>query len=244
VAGVAHELNTPIGNGRMAVSTLKERVVGFRRQLEQGLRRSDLEAFVAQVEVGGDIATRNLERASELLTSFKQVAVDQTSDQRRRFLLREVVDEILLTLQPTFKRTSHEVVCQVPGDIELDSYPGALGQVLTNLIQNAHIHGLDGIERGRIDVVALRQGDEVLLSVADNGRGIPEAHHRHVFDPFYTTKLGHGGSGLGLPIVRNIVSGALGGHIGFRNLDAGGVVFEVSLPLTAPQVRADEVACA
>lgn len=244
VAGVAHELNTPIGNGRMAVSTLKERVTGFRRQLEQGLRRSDLEAFVAQVEVGGDIATRNLERASELLTSFKQVAVDQTSDQRRRFLLREVVDEILLTLQPTFKRTSHEVVCQVPGDIELDSYPGALGQVLTNLIQNAHIHGLDGIEHGRIDVVALRQGDEVLLSVADNGRGIPEVHHRHVFDPFYTTKLGHGGSGLGLPIVRNIVSGALGGHIGFRNLDAGGVVFEVSLPLTAPQVRADEVACA
>ena len=238
VAGVAHELNTPIGNGRMAVSTMKERVGQFRIQLAQGLKRSDLEAFVAQVETGGDIALRNLERASELLSSFKQVAVDQTSDQRRLFRLREVVDEIVLTLQPSFKRSAHEVVCQVPDQIELDSYPGALGQVLTNLIQNAYIHGLDGIERGRIDIAATQVGEEVHLSVADNGRGIPEASQRHVFDPFYTTKLGHGGSGLGLPIVRNIVSGALGGHIGFRNLEAGGVVFVVVLPLIAPAAAA------
>lgn len=234
VAGVAHELNTPIGNGRMAVSTVKERVDHFRLQLAQGLKRSDLEAFVVQVETGGDIALRNLERASELLSSFKQVAVDQTSDQRRRFRLREVVDEILLTLQPTFKRSAHELVCEVPADIELDSFPGALGQVLTNLIQNAYIHGLEGVAQGRIDIAAAQVGSDVHLSVADNGRGIPEASQRHVFDPFYTTKLGQGGSGLGLPIVRNIVAGALGGQIGFRNLDAGGVVFEVVLPLTAP----------
>lgn len=242
VAGVAHELNTPIGNGRMAVSTLKERVGQFRRQVEQGLKRSDLEAFVSQVDTGGDIALRNLERASELLSSFKQVAVDQTSDQRRRFRLREVVDEILLTLQPTFKRSAHELVCRVPDDIELDSYPGALGQVLTNLVQNAHIHGLDGIERGRIDIGADVRGGEVCLSVADNGHGIPEASRRHVFDPFYTTKLGHGGSGLGLPIVRNIVAGALGGHIDFRHPDEGGVVFEVVIPLTAPVAAATEAA--
>ena len=241
VAGVAHELNTPIGNGRMAVSTLKERVGQFRRQIDQGLKRSDLDAFVAQVDTGGDIALRNLERASELLSSFKQVAVDQTSDQRRLFRLREVVDEILLTLQPTFKRSAHQLVCDVPHDIELDSYPGALGQVLTNLIQNAHLHGLDGIEHGRIDISARRTGGaEVSLSVADNGRGIPEASQRHVFDPFYTTKLGHGGSGLGLPIVRNIVSGALGGHIDFHNLATGGVVFEVVLPLSAPVNRRAE----
>jgi len=238
VAGVAHELNTPIGNGRMAVSTLKERVVQFRRQIEQGLKRSDLDAFVTQVDTGGAIALRNLERASELLSSFKQVAVDQTSDQRRRFRLREVVEEIVLTLQPSFKRSAHEVVCQVPDQIELDSYPGALGQVLTNLIQNAHIHGLEGVQRGRIDVRAELRGSEVCLSVADNGRGIPEASQRHVFDPFYTTKLGQGGSGLGLPIVRNIVSGALGGSIDFHNLDTGGVVFEVVLPLTAPSAPA------
>lgn len=234
VAGVAHELNTPIGNARMAVSTLKERAGQFRRQLEQGLKRSDLEAFVAQADIGGEIAARNLERASELLSSFKQVAVDQTSDQRRRFRLREVVDEILLTLQPTFKRTAHELVCSVPIDIELDSYPGALGQVLTNLVQNAHIHGLESVPNGRIEIGAELRGDEVCLSVADNGKGIPEASRRHVFDPFYTTKLGHGGSGLGLSIVRNIVSGALGGHIGCRNLAAGGAVFEVVIPLTAP----------
>lgn len=242
VAGVAHELNTPIGNGRMAVSTLKERAVQFRQQMAQGLKRSDLEAFVTQVDTGGEIASRNLERASELLSSFKQVAVDQTSDQRRRFRLREVVDEILLTLQPTFKRSTHELVCQVPETIELDSYPGALGQVLTNLVQNAHLHGLDGVDHGRIDICAEVRATEVCLSVADNGHGIPEANRRHVFDPFYTTKLGQGGSGLGLPIVRNIVAGALGGHIDFRNLDEGGVVFEVVIPLTAPAAHATEAA--
>lgn len=237
VAGVAHELNTPIGNGRMAVSTVRERVRDFRQRIGGGLRRSDLDAFVSQVETGGDIALRNLERASELLSSFKQVAVDQTSDQRRHFQLLEVVDEILLTLQPTFKRSTHEVVCDVPADIALDSFPGALGQVLTNLIQNAHIHGLDGHAHGRIDIVARVEQDMLLLSVADNGAGIPESARRHVFDPFFTTKLGQGGSGLGLSIVRNIVAGALGGGIDFRNRAEGGVVFDVRVPLVAPEHR-------
>jgi signal transduction histidine kinase len=145
-------------------------------------------------------------------------------------------------LQPTFKRSTHELVCQVPETIELDSYPGALGQVLTNLVQNAHLHGLDGVDHGRIDICAEVRATEVCLSVADNGHGIPEANRRHVFDPFYTTKLGQGGSGLGLPIVRNIVAGALGGHIDFRNLDEGGVVFEVVIPLTAPAAHATEAA--
>jgi PAS domain S-box-containing protein len=236
VAGVAHELNTPIGNGRIAVSTLRERVREFRQQMAGGLRRSDLEGFVAQVETGGDIALRNLGRASDLLTSFKQVAVDQTSDQRRHFHLHEVVDEILLTLQPSFKRGSHRIECRVPTDIELDSYPGALGQVLTNLVQNAQIHGLENVPHGVIEIEAQPSGDELRLTVADNGRGIPETVHRHVFDPFFTTKLGQGGSGLGLPIVRNIVTGALGGAIDFRNRPGGGgVVFEVRIPRVAPQ---------
>lgn len=235
VAGVAHELNTPIGNGLMAMSTLNDRVRAFEAKMASGLKRSDLEAFLRQAATGCEIAVRNLHRASELVTSFKQVAVDQTSDQRRTFELREVVDEILLTLQPTLKRTSHRAVVDVPDGLPMDSYPGALGQVLTNLVQNALIHGLDGLEHGRVEVRARRDGaDAVVLSVADNGHGIPEAVHKQVFDPFFTTKLGQGGSGLGLPIVRNIVTGVLGGEIDFANRVEGGVEFVVRLPMQAP----------
>ncbi len=239
VAGVAHELNTPIGNGLMAVSTLQDRVRAFEKKLgEGGLRRSDLEDFLRQAGTGCEIAARNIDRASHLISSFKQVAVDQTSDQRRSFELKEVVDEILLTLQPAIKRSGHHVVCDVPLGLMLDSYPGALGQVLTNLVQNAIVHGLEGRNDGRIEVSAEVTESGVELRVADNGRGIPEAVHRQVFDPFFTTKLGHGGSGLGLPIVRNIVTGALGGDIGFHNRPEGGVLFFVKLPRQAPSAPA------
>lgn len=235
VAGVAHELNTPIGNGLMAVSTLQDRARAFEQKVAGGLKRSDLEDFLRQVASGCDIATRNINRASQLIASFKQVAVDQTSDQRRSFDLKEVVEEVLMTLLPTIKRTSHRVDCGVPEGLELDGYPGALGQVLTNLVQNALIHGLEGLDQGVIEVRARRLDDGIELSVADNGHGIPEEVHRQVFDPFFTTKLGQGGSGLGLPIVRNIVTGVLGGEIGFHNRPEGGVVFVVRLPWRAPR---------
>lgn len=240
VAGIAHELNTPIGNGLMAVSTLQDRTRAFGQQMATGLKRSDLEGFLGQVTAGCEIAVRNIERASQLVASFKQVAVDQTSDQRRRFDLREVVDEILMTLQPTLKRTTHRVVCGVPAGLQLDSFPGALGQVLTNLVQNALVHGLDGMAQGVIEVQARPVPDGIELVVSDNGRGIPEAVHKQVFDPFFTTKLGQGGSGLGLPIVRNIVTGVLGGEIDFHNRAEGGVAFVVRLPRQAPEGRASE----
>lgn len=240
VAGVAHELNTPVGNGLMAVTTLQDRARVFGQKLAGGLKRSDLEGFLSQVTAGCEIAVRNIDRASQLLASFKQVAVDQTSDQRRSFDLREVVDEILMTLQPMLKRTTHRVVCSVPEGLHLDSFPGALGQVLTNLIQNALIHGLEGHHQGVIEVQASRLGEGIELCVADNGRGIPEAVHKQVFDPFFTTKLGQGGSGLGLPIVSNIVTAVLGGEIDFHNRAEGGVVFVVRLPLQAPEGRPRE----
>ena len=234
VAGVAHELNTPIGNGLMAISTLQDRAQVFAQKMASGLKRSDLEGFLSQVVAGCEIAVRNMDRASHLVASFKQVAVDQTSDQRRQFELGELVDEILLTLQPTLKRTAHRVECAVPPGLLMDSFPGALGQVLTNLVQNALIHGLDGLSQGVIEVRARHAGEVIELSVADNGRGIPEAVHKQVFDPFFTTKLGQGGSGLGLPIVRNIVAGVLGGEIDFHNRAEGGVAFVVRVPSCAP----------
>ena len=235
VAGVAHELNTPIGNGVMAITTLGERLREFRAVPRDAMRYSDLQRFAEAVEMACSISLRNLQRAAALVSSFKQVAVDQTSSQRRSFALREVVDEVLLTLQPTLRGTHSRIELQVPDDLVLDSYPGALGQVLTNLVSNAVTHAFDGREGGIITIsAAAGEGDEIAFSVADNGRGIPEALQKKVFEPFFTTKLGQGGTGLGLHIVFNAVTHVFGGQISLRSQPGQGSVFELRLPRVAP----------
>ena len=235
VGGIAHELNTPIGNGVLAVSTLHDQVEDFRREMAGGLRRSTLDAFIDRVERGSEIAVRNLQRANELITSFKQVAVDQTSAQRRPFILSEVVDEILVTLQPTLKRTPYRVRSQISAGLAMDSYPGPLGQVLTNLLTNALVHGFAGRETGMIEITGEPYGDEqVSLSVCDDGVGIvPELIDR-VFDPFVTTRLGRGGTGLGLHIVWNTVNVVLGGTISVDSVPGEGACFRIILPVVAP----------
>ncbi len=236
VAGVAHEINTPIGNALMAVSTLSERLRQFQQRLEQGLRRSELDALVQHAGTATDIAERNLSRAADLVSSFKQVAVDQTSAQRRRFQLDEVVREILLTLQPQIRRSPFVVEVDVPADIWLDSYPGPLGQVLSNLIQNALLHGLAGRDQGRVRIEAQQTQESCLrLSVADDGCGIPAHLHDRVFEPFFTTRLGQGGSGLGLPIVHNLVTGVLGGRLELESNPGLGTRFLITCPLVAPR---------
>ncbi|MCZ8251183.1 MAG: PAS domain S-box protein [Hylemonella sp.] len=235
VAGVAHELNTPIGNGVMAITTLDERLRAFRAVPRDAMRYSDLQGFAEAVEMACSISLRNMQRAAALVSSFKQVAVDQTSAQRRRFELREVVDEVLLTLQPTLRGTPYRIELQVPEALVLDSYPGALGQVLTNLIGNAVMHAFDGREGGIITIqAAVGEGDEIVFSVADNGRGIPEALQKKVFEPFFTTKLGQGGTGLGLHIVFNAVTHVLGGQVSLRSPPGQGTVFELRIPRVAP----------
>ncbi len=241
VGGVAHELNTPIGNGVMAVSTVYDHVREYRRRMESGLWRPTLEAFVDRVERGSEIAVRNLQRANELLASFKQVAIDQASAQRRQFMLSEVVDEILLTLQPTFKRTPFKLRCRIPGDLTMDSYPGPLGQVLTNLLTNSLHHGFEGRASGQVDITAERQDDgRVCLEVTDDGMGIAPDMLDRIFDPFVTSKLGRGGNGLGLHIVWNTVTGVLGGTISVDSKPDRGTRFRIILPVVAPsQLSAD-----
>jgi len=235
VAGVAHEMNTPIGNGLMAVSTLAQRTRELQAMLNTGLRRSDFERFLAQVETAADISTRNLGRAAELISSFKRVAVDQTSSQRRVFDLAEVVHEIVLTLQPTLKHTPYQVMTDVPAGLVLDSYPGPLGQVLSNLVQNAVVHAFGDRPEGRIDITAQAAGDAFVLTVADDGEGIAPEHLEKVFDPFFTTRLGQGGSGLGLHIVHNVVTGLLCGQIEVRSVVGQGTAVVIRCPCVAPQ---------
>ncbi|MDT8993067.1 ATP-binding protein [Curvibacter sp. APW13] len=237
VAGVAHELNTPIGNSLTVASTMADQTRDFGAAMASGLTRSRLENYVANTREGTGILLRSLRHAADLVASFKQVAVDQTSVNRRRFNLHDTVEEILLTLGPSIRKTSHEVRTDIPATLSLESYPGPLGQVLTNLINNAMVHAFEGIAHGVVSISAEEQGDShVKLTVQDNGVGIPAAHLERVFDPFFTTKLGRGGSGLGLNIVYNLVRDALGGTIMVASAPGQGACFTLVLPLQAPVV--------
>jgi len=183
---------------------------------------------------------RNLHRAADLVNSFKQVAIDQTSSQRRSFSLAEVVSEILLTLWPMIRKSPFNIEQSIPGDINFDSYPGPLGQVLTNLINNALLHGFEGRNQGTIMITARENDDGLIeLAVSDDGVGIPASHLNRIFDPFFTTKLGAGGSGLGLNITHNVVTGVLGGRVRVQSAVGVGTTFTLILPKVAPHKQAD-----
>ncbi|MFC0351009.1 sensor histidine kinase [Undibacterium danionis] len=234
VAGIAHELNTPVGNALMVASTLADQQALFETGLEHSLSRSSLNHFLLSVRESADILDRNLRRTADLINSFKQVAVDQTSEQRRKFNLYEVAHEVLVTLNPSLRKTTHHLTNEVPLDIQLDSFPGPLEQVLMNLTTNALRHAFEGRQEGQMRLsAALLPNQWVRIVFSDNGLGISEQHLQKIFDPFFTTKLGQGGSGLGLSIVYNIVTAMLGGRIEVASELGKGTTFTLEIPLTA-----------
>jgi PAS domain S-box-containing protein len=238
VAGVAHELNTPIGNAMLAATTLRDQCKAFAAQLQHGIKRSDLQRFMDAMAGGSDLVERNLERTTHLIASFKQVAIDQSSARPRAFALAALVEETLLILSPTLKKTDVTLEPDIPAGIDMFSHPGALEQVLMNLINNAVLHGLEGRSGGRIGIRAKQQADgRVRLVVEDNGVGIAAEHIQRVFDPFFSTRFGRGGSGLGLSITHSLVEHTLGGKITVRSEPGRGTHFEITLPLHAPVVQ-------
>lgn len=235
VAGIAHELNTPIGNSLMVASHFVETTEKITEAIKTGLKRSMLDEYLANSRSAGDVLVRNLHKAAELISSFKQVAVDQTSSQRRDFDLADMIAEVVATLSPTLRNTPYRIECAVPAGMRLDSYPGPLGQVVTNLINNAIAHGFDGRSHGCIRIDAEMAGDDqVVLRFSDDGKGIASEILPRIFDPFFTTKLGQGGSGLGLNIVHNMVFGILGGRISAESTPGTGACFTVELARRAP----------
>nr|WP_315466084.1 PAS domain S-box protein [uncultured Rhodoferax sp.] len=235
VAGVAHELNTPIGNVMAVASTLTEEVAAFGQKLVSGTaRRSEVQAITKRIEEASLLIERNASRAGKLINDFKEVAVDQTSSRRRHFALRAIVQEVLHTAKPMFKATNHVVELHIPEDLEMDSYPGPLEQVLTNLLSNSLRHGFEGTDSGLITIEAQAHDTQVLLHYSDNGCGIPATSLPHVFEPFYTTKLGSGGSGLGMYLVYNLVTNILGGVIGIESEKGAGTHIRIAIPRLAP----------
>ncbi len=242
VAGVAHEINTPVGIVLTSASVLKDATDSMQAAVQaEGLKKSTVLRFLETATESARLIMNNAHRAAQLIHSFKQIAVDQTSEARRPFALMAYVDEIVTSLRPKLKGTQI-VLVQEPDsedgaghDITLDSYPGAFAQVLTNLLLNCVEHAFGPDQGGRIEVRARLRGEMVEMEVADNGAGIaPEVIDR-IFDPFFTTRRGQGGTGLGLNIVYNLVVKQFNGSISARSTLGQGTQFRLRIPRVTPQ---------
>lgn len=234
-AGMAHEVKTPLGNALTAISHLLDRTQQLVKKFEaQEMRRSDLVDYLHLAQEAGDIALRNLHRANDLMQSFKTVAVDQSSEARRTFRLRNYLDDILLTLRPELKKTGHRVTIHCPDDLVLYSHPGAFSQIITNFIRNSLLHAFGPGVNGEMTLRIEREGEKVRMEYSDNGCGIPLEILPRIFDRFFTTKRDTGGSGLGLHIVRELVEKKLGGTIVCESVVGKGTTFRIEFPYTAP----------
>lgn len=233
VAGISHEINTPIGIGVTSATTLQEEFKILSRSFADGtLKRSTLERFISHGLNGCDILVNNLLRAAELIRSFKQVAVDQSSNEWRHLNLHDYIDEIVLSLKPRLKGSGVQVANDSQRQLVIRTHPGAIYQILSNLLLNALIHAYEAEQPGQIRITAEQTGDEILLEFSDDGKGIAADIEGRIFDPFFTTRRGAGGSGLGLHIVYNLVAGTLGGVIHLVKKDEGpGTTFRIRFPL-------------
>ena len=232
VAGVAHELNTPIGNSLLMASTLKEKTDELSARFAAGqLKKSDLEAWIGAAREATGLSMRSLQAAADLVDSFKQVSVDQASTQRRRFDLAQACHEIAATMMNQVRRAGHVLELEVPAGIAMDSFPGPFGQVLINFINNALLHAFDAPGGRMLLAAAPLDGDRVRIVFRDEGRGIPAEHLGRIFDPFFTTRMGQGGTGLGLNIAYTIVTTLLGGTIRVESEAGRGTAFILDVPL-------------
>jgi len=237
VAGVAHEINTPVGVGVTGASTLAEETTRIKNLFQSGeMKRSDLDAYVGTATTISKLLLSNMERAATLIQSFKDVAVDQTSEERRVFHLKAYIDEVLSNLSPMLRRSEHRMTVNCDETIEVDTYPGALAQIITNLVMNALLHAFPDNTSGEMLIVVRSvyakgmETDLIELRFSDNGTGIEQGNLVKIFDPFFTTMRGRGGSGLGLNIIHNLVTGSLQGQVSVESQVGVGTTFIVRFP--------------
>ena len=232
VAGVAHEVNTPLGIGITAITHLKDKLNELLHHYQSGeMKRSDLEAFLKISETSVSIVFDNLSRASQLIKSFKEISVDQSGADIREIYLYEYLEQLLISLQPNIKRRPIQVdISSIPTSLRLRLEPGALAQIFTNLIMNSLTHAFEPEQAGLIKISANTEGKNLLLRYQDNGKGIANENLRKIFEPFFTTKRHRGGSGLGLNIVYNLVTRKFRGKIHVESEIDQGVQFLIEFP--------------
>ena len=231
VAGVAHEINTPLGIGVTAASYLEQETRKLGVELEEKrLTAEGLHRFRQSALESCQLILRNLMRADKLVKSFKQVAVDQSSEQKRRIDLASYLQEIMSSLHPTLKRTQHQVEIHCPEGLELETFPGALYQIVVNLVLNSLMHGFPKRNDGHITIGARKQGDQVVVTYRDDGVGMSDEVRKKIFEPFFTTRRGEGGSGLGMHIVWNLATQVLQGSMTVESAPGAGTAFELRFP--------------
>lgn len=240
VAGVSHELNTPLGNALMASTTIVDSTEYLRRELDQqSLSKEALESEIQKISDTANIIDKTLSRARELVGNFRQVAVDRQSERKRTFKFDHIIRETLATLQPTLKKTPFKVELDLAADIVIEGYPGAVSQLVSNLVENAIKHGYedrsDGIVKLSSEVVGGGgRSRKIIFKCKDFGVGIPEKNLKKVFEPFFTTKFGKGGSGLGMAICYQLVTEALNGTISVDSKVGSGTEFVIEFPANDP----------
>jgi signal transduction histidine kinase len=227
--GVAHELNTPIGNAILGASTIDELLSHF-----SGKDKPAIDELLATCRSGTQIVLRNLSRAGKMIDSLSEVSVDGASERRRSIHLYDAVHH-LIAVMPSLRGKPVSVTIDIDPALTIETFPGRLEQILENIIENAVIHGFEDASSGTIRIVAhTTPGDSVSLQIGDNGRGISPDHLKLVFDPFFTTLHGEGGHGLGLHIAYNLITGILGGTVSVSSTERGGTEFSLNFPLVAP----------
>jgi signal transduction histidine kinase len=232
VAGVAHEINTPVGTSITAASTLKDETTSFNNDVMEGkLKRSSLNNYLEIASETTDLILNNLNRASDLIQSFKQVAVDSSNLEKREFAIKPYIEEILNSLAPKFKHTALTYMVEGDNHIKLDTFPGALAQIATNFAMNSLNHAYQPGEKGQLCFKITQQQNQVLIEYSDDGCGIPSENLSKIFQPFFTTARNQGGTGLGLHIVYNLVTQKLQGKIDVKSEVNLGTIFIIALPL-------------
>ena len=232
VAGIAHEINTPVGIGVTAASLLDEKTKKILDLYNSGaVKRSDFESYLKAAADSSTYILSNLRRAADLIHSFKQVATDQSNEDCRKFKIKEYIENVLLSLRPKLKKTKHNIRLVCPDDLVTYNSPGAFSQLLTNLVMNSLIHGFNGIENGEIGITVSEHEDLLRVQYSDNGKGMDEETLKNMYNPFFTTKRGQGGTGLGMHIVYNLITQKLGGQISAESGIEEGTAFDIRVPL-------------
>lgn len=231
VAGVAHEINTPLGICLTASSLLEDKTAISRRLFDQGrISHEDLEKYFKTAGEASSLICRNIGRAAELVNSFKLVAVDQSREECRWFNMRDYIDDMLIGFQPKLRTAGHKIKVTCPDDISLYSYPGFFYQIISNLVMNSVIHGFEKKKNGHIEIDIWKEGDWLVICYRDDGKGMDRETLDRMYDPFFTTKRTHGGTGLGMHILYNLISQSLKGQMECTSAIGKGVVFLIRIP--------------
>jgi signal transduction histidine kinase len=231
VAGVAHEINTPVGVSVTATSHLEQKTKEIMNiLLENRMKKSDLVSYLKMANESTEIISKNLKRASELVKSFKLVAVDQSTAVKREFNFKDYLNEVILSLGPQLKRHKHQIYIDCPDQLVLYSDPGVFSQIFTNLIMNSITHGFEPNQKGIINI-RIHRSSVLLIEYRDNGIGMSNEIKERMFEPFFTTNRAGGGTGLGMHIVYNLVTQSLGGTIECESEPGNGTVFLITIDM-------------